>query len=118
LWQPDNMICCKQAQQNNCRLAHTGDYDFFCNAHGYLVATRGRHPTLQTSATIFSSGNLPHNDVFFAIAHEISVATRTHVCKLSQPPKCFNNLQKHWQWSRKSSRIFGVCNQKLQTNNN
>jgi hypothetical protein len=32
---------------------------------------------------------------FFAIAHEISVATRTHVCKLLQPPKLFNNLQKH-----------------------
>jgi hypothetical protein len=29
LWQPDSIILCKQAQQNNCRLAHTADYYLF-----------------------------------------------------------------------------------------
>jgi hypothetical protein len=77
LWQPD-IICCKPAQQNNCRLAHTTDYDFFCNAHGNLVATRG-HPTLQTSATIFSSGNLPNNEVFFNHTRDLDCNQNPHL---------------------------------------
>jgi hypothetical protein len=50
--QPDSIIHCKQAQQNNWWLAHTADYYpfLFFNLHGNNVATR-QHYTLQTSAT-------------------------------------------------------------------
>jgi hypothetical protein len=95
LWQPDNIICCKPAQQNNCRLAHTADYDFFCNAHRNLVVTIG-HPTLQTSATKFSSSNLPDNEVFFLQSH-----TRSWV----QPEPTFANLRNHQNFQQSTKTL-------------
>jgi hypothetical protein len=94
LWQPDNIICCKPAQQNNCRLAHTTDYDFFAMHMGILLQPEGT-PRCKLARQFFPVANLPDSEVFFASTHEISVATRTHVCKLSQPPKHFSNLKKH-----------------------
>jgi hypothetical protein len=96
LWQPNNIIRCKQAQQNNCRLAHSRLLPFFCNAHGNHVATK-EHPTLQTSATICSSGNLPDNEVFFC--------NRTRDLCLQQDPT-FANFRNHQNFFQHSTKTL------------
>jgi hypothetical protein len=97
--QPDSIIRCKQAQHNNCRLAHTAEYYpfLFFTMHMGIMLTRG-HPTLQTSATICSSGNLPDNEVFFAISREISVCNQNPCLQTFATTKTFATFYtKHWQ---------------------
>jgi predicted N-acetyltransferase YhbS len=92
--QPEGTIRCKQAQHNNCRLAHTADYYpflFFCNAHGNHVVTRG-HPTLQTSATICSSGNLLEGILLFFCNRTRDLCLQPEPTKTFATTKTFTNI--------------------------
>jgi hypothetical protein len=95
--QPDSIIRCKQAQHNNCRLAHTVEYFpfCFCNDMGIMLQPEG---TLRCKLArqFCSSGNLPDNEVFFAITHEISVCNQNPRLQTFATTKTFFNiLQKH-----------------------
>jgi hypothetical protein len=118
LWQPDIIICCKQAQQNNYRLAHTADYDYFFAMHmGILLQLEG---TLRCKLArqFFLVAIYQTMKFFFAVTHEISVATRTHVCKLSQPPKLFSNLKNTNNEAANHPGSMGFATRSLQTNSN
>jgi hypothetical protein len=81
--QPDNIIRCKQAQQNNCRLAHAADY------YPLFVFAMHMGIMLQPDSIIHCKQAQQNNCrlahiadyypfLFFCNAHENNVATRQH----------------------------------------
>jgi hypothetical protein len=85
LWQPDSIIRCKQAQQNNCRLAHTADYyPFFAMHMGIMLQPEG---TLRCK--------LARQFVPAAIYQTMKFFLQSHARSLLQPEPTFANFRNH-----------------------